>query len=94
MFSAKSKEELLFKDAFEETTKKNSDFTAEYFITNEGPSSRIDARRIETVIEKFNAKRQKLLFYICGPPQMIKDMNKHILKLNVPKSNIFFELWW
>ena len=94
MFSAKSKEELLFKDAFEKIINNNSDFTAEYFTTKEGQKNRIDANRIESVIEKFSADSQKPLFYICGPPQMIKDMNLHLLKLGVPKSNIFFELWW
>lgn len=32
--------------------------------------------------------------FICGPSNMITDMQDILIKLNVPKNKIHFESWW
>ena len=42
-------------------------------------------------------KRPKipLYCYLCGPPEMIKQIaNILISVLNVPEKHVFYEMWW
>ena len=40
-------------------------------------------------------KENKPLFcYLCGPPNMIKDIARILIDLGVPKKRVIYEMWW
>merc|ERR1712001_605236 len=90
IFSAKSKEELLFKDAFEKVST-NKDFSTEYILTNK--NERINETKLGKTLKYFS-DTHKVMCFLCGPPKMIEDMTRYLVQLKIPQNHIFFELWW
>ena len=92
IFSAKSKEELLFKDAFEKVST-NKDFSTEYVLTKTDKNERINEKKLGNTL-KYLSDTNKVMCFLCGPPKMIEDMTRYLVQLKIPRSHIFYELWW
>ena len=80
-------------------------FTASYFVT--GNNARGDDDETERVfymrIDEGHLSRalgfggggvSDVFCYVCGPNSMTEDCAAALVKLGVPKDNVFYELWW
>ena len=89
------------------TAHRECSFNATFFATQDtdnGPdfkNKRIDEKDIKEAIKLFSEersdadKRQRPLFcYLCGPPNMIKDMARVLIDLGIPKERVMYEMWW
>lgn len=91
LYSAKTEEELIFRDELNSM----SGFKVMTAVTSE--EERIGVNSLRRSLELENAvvqDKDATFCYICGPNQMIKDIEKALLELGLKKSNIFYELWW
>ena len=94
IFSAKTKDELLFKEDIEEIVNQYPEqVSADMLATREG-DDRISLDLIKAAISKRNLLSQKLYCYSCGPQSLILDSTKYLLSLGISKENIKYELWW
>ena len=91
--------------------KDKNQFNAKYFVTRQGDENlndvstkhkRIDVDELKAAVctdadRDGDEKRPKipLYCYLCGPPEMIKQIaNILISVLNVPEKHVFYEMWW
>lgn len=93
-YSAATEQELIFKSMVECTTSEFSNFTSSYFITSAGANytGRITEQELGARVSKLRPGR--LVAYLCGPPDMIKDVTKTLISLGVPAGDIRYELWY
>jgi len=102
LYSAKSKEEILFKDVISNLKTKLKTFTAAYFITgsgieSEGASSKEFKRgRISDadLIQAVEKNGDNSLYFMCGPPPMIDHCQSRLVNMGVARDRIIFEKWW
>lgn len=107
LFSAKSTDELLFKDSLLEMSSRCPSIRCRFFTTNHETAGHnihvsADNRQIlhgrinETSIQEAisDLDRSHLTCYICGPPPMIKDVTDILRKLDINEHRIHFEKWW
>eukprot|EP00096_Caligus_rogercresseyi_P005626 TRINITY_DN2159_c0_g2_i3.p1 TRINITY_DN2159_c0_g2~~TRINITY_DN2159_c0_g2_i3.p1 ORF type:complete len:247 (-),score=41.19 TRINITY_DN2159_c0_g2_i3:186-926(-) len=87
LYSAKTEEELIFKNELDALTQRDSGFHVQYRVTNS------EARIGVNDLEGFLSTDKPTYFYICGPAAMIKDVNASLLQRGVTKEKIFYELW-
>jgi len=96
LYSAVSKDELIFSDVIDSTTDSNSAFKATYFTTRSKDDNcingRIDFEQVKSALK--DMKGGRTLIYLCGPPNMIRDMLRSLASLNVKKEDVFYELWY
>ena len=57
--------------------------------TWDGRTGRIDAELLRAEGIDLNA-----LFFVCGPPAMIRDVAAMLAELGVPGERIRYEQWW
>ena len=94
-FSSRKEEELLFKQKIEDICNSKSDrFSADFLVTQQNKKFRLDKEKIENILSAKFKSKENTICYLCGPPQMTKDMVMILQLLKVPKQNIKFELWW
>lgn len=92
LFTAKTKEELLFREKLDDVAKKQSEvFSLDYITTAD--EKRMDREKIRATLSRF-PNHQRLVCYLCGPPQMIKDRTADLLSFGISQSHIKYELWW
>lgn len=95
VYSASTPSELLFRDEFEAIATSNSNFRAHFTITRphseawSGNVGRISPSTLQDAGIDANH-----LCYICGPPQMIKDMLTALKEIGVPAERLRYEQWW
>ena len=99
LYSAATAEELIFRQQIEERCRLTPGFQAEFFVTREmGEDGEVKCRRITKAdIERTVRGRQRterLICYLCGPPDMVDQLRVWLLQLNVSEENIRYELWW
>jgi glycine betaine catabolism B len=93
--SNRNEANILYKDEFEKWAQENKNFAAVYALTDEIPDSwsgergRIDRSMIERHLEK--SELGNSIFYICGPPGMLKAMQKLLQEMQVPREKIKVE---
>ena len=94
LFSAKSTTEHLFKLKFDSVSELHPEvFTNEYISTRD-TGKKIDLQKLQEAVMLLNGPKKRTFCFVCGPPQMIKDVTKLIGSLGIPESNIKYELWW
>lgn len=83
-YSIKNREEWAFKDLF---SKLNQDerIQVETFFSQE--KGRIG---VEVLKGAFKGPQ----YFICGPPQMIEELNRGLLEEGISQEKIHFEKWW
>ncbi|XP_041478518.1 oxidoreductase NAD-binding domain-containing protein 1-like isoform X1 [Lytechinus variegatus] len=99
LFSASTKNELIFKDTIDELISKHSpDIAARFYVTKDSDvdspisNRRIDASDIKSSVERL--RDGPLRCFVCGPPTMIADMEGLLSNEGIPASDIFCEKWW
>lgn len=95
--SVRSKSEVVFQDRIQDIVKKNSNIKAYWTITSEkheNPSlgtfsnSRIDLEFLRKLQLDLSG-----LFFVCGPPAMVKDLVNALHVLGVHSEQIHYEKW-
>jgi len=99
IYSARTADELVFKDSFDLIAREQpGKFDAEYFVTREESKSqsvshgRFTSKQLKDSLQALSDL--PTFCYICGPTAFIQDTNRILQDLGLPKSSIFFELWW
>ncbi|NWG40159.1 MAG: FAD-dependent oxidoreductase [Hydrogenophilaceae bacterium] len=93
-YSVSHPDEILFREELEQSARKYTHVSLEITVTQPSPdwhgqSGRINRHKIAALNAPPNT-----LFYLCGPPGMVDDMEKFLRELGVPASRIIFEKWW
>lgn len=95
VYSASTPEELLFKDELEEIANANPRVRCAFTVTQPAPDNwaghtgRIDAELLQAESVDLDA-----LFFVCGPPAMIRGMIGILRDMGVPRAQIRYEQWW
>lgn len=93
-YSVSQPEEILFREELEESARKHTHVSLEITVTQlspdwHGTTGRINKHKLAALNAPPNT-----LFYLCGPPGMVDDMDALLRELGVPPSRIIFERWW
>ncbi|CAL1263201.1 unnamed protein product [Larinioides sclopetarius] len=100
LYSARTENELVFRDDFTEMEREHPTLTCQYFVTRHPPepisSPGIHYSRIEehNVADSIQTLGKKTLCYVCGPSTMTDDVANWLLKLGIEKEYIRYEKWW
>ena len=95
VYSASTLEELLFRDELTSIAAANPRIRCIFTVTQTSPDNwdghmgRIDANLLRTEFVDLDA-----LFFVCGPPPMIRAMVAMLRDLGVPQPRIRYEQWW
>ena len=95
VYSASTPDELLFRDELDSIAAANPRIRCVFTVTQQtsekwdGRSGRIDADLLRTESVDLDA-----LFFVCGPPSMIRAMIEMLRDLGVPRPRIRYEQWW
>ena len=93
--SARAPSELLFREELDSMSHRNSRISRIFTVTRperelwQGRLGRIDMDLLTHEMIDLEA-----LFYICGPPDMIRHMLTLLRGIGVAKSQIKYEQWW
>lgn len=94
--SNRNEQNILYKNEFDQWAAKNKNLRIIYAVTDDIPSgwtgekAKIDAKMIRRYVE--DGALNKSIFYICGPPGMLKSMQEILQKdLQIPKDRIKVE---
>ena len=95
VYSASTPDELLFRDELNSIAAANPRIRCVFTVTQPDPHSwsghtgRIDADLLKTKSIDLDA-----LFFLCGPPAMIRELIEMLRDLGVPRPRIRYEQWW
>ena len=95
IYSVSTSSEILFRQELEEIARRNPAISLVFTITRPG-SERWDGHTGRIDDDLLHAARVSpdSLFFICGPPDMIRDIIGMLVKLGAPGSRIKYEQWW
>ena len=93
-YSVSHPDEILFREELEQAARKHNNLSLEITVTQpceswKGQTGRINKHKLGALNAAPDA-----LFYLCGPPGMVDDMEKFLRDLGVQPSRIIFEKWW
>ncbi len=94
LYSAKTPDELLFREELEDIARGNPDIDCHFSVTRPvaaGWTGRVG--RIDRDMAAAAGVDAGSLFFICGPPPMIADMVRMATSLGAPPSRIKYEGW-
>ncbi len=95
VYSASTPDELLFKSELASIAATNPRISPVFTVTQPSPETwgghtgRIDADLLRAESIDLDA-----LFFVCGPPSMIRAMVSMLRSLGVPRPRIRYEQWW
>ncbi len=95
VYSASTPDEMLFRDELNSIAAANPRVRSVFTATQPAPDTwdghtgRIGAGLLRTESIDLNA-----LFFVCGPPSMIREMIEMLRELGVPRPRIRYEQWW
>ena len=95
VYSASTSDELLFKDDLEKISADNPRIRVIFTVTQ--PASNdwdVHAGRIDADLLREESVDLHALFFVCGPPSMIRAMVSMLRELGVPRPQIRYEQWW
>lgn len=100
LYSAKTVDELVFKETFTLLEKEHPTLTCQYFVTRLQEKitvpnikhSRIEEADVVSSIKKLQSGNT--LCYICGPSDMTDDVTNWLIKLGINTDYIRYEKWW
>ena len=95
IYSAGSPSELLFREEFEAIAAHHPDFRTHFTVTR--PDSepwRGNTGRIDLVALREACIDANHLCYICGPPEMIRNILSALKEIGVPEERLHYEQWW
>lgn len=96
IYSVSTPAEILFRQDLEEIARRNSDMKLVFTITRpeEGQGWNVHTGRIDEDLLQSEHVSPDSLFFICGPPDMIRDVIGMLVRLGAPGSRIKYEQWW
>lgn len=97
LYAASSPDEFIFRNYLECTVSEFPMFSAEYFCSAAAGTAGVKAARIgaSEVQESVDKLRPgQVLAYMCGPPDMIRDMEIYLKECQIPADDIRYELWY
>ncbi|MXY21154.1 MAG: FAD-dependent oxidoreductase [Dehalococcoidia bacterium] len=95
IYSVSTPSEILFRQDLEDIARRNPLFRPVFTITRpevqewNGHTGRIDDDMLRS-----ECVNPDSLFFICGPPDMIRDVIGMLVRLGAPGSHIKYEQWW
>ncbi len=95
IYSASAPSELLFREEFETIATSNPNFRTHFTVTRphtepwNGNVGRISVATLQDAGIDASA-----LCYICGPPEMIREILSALKEIGVPEERLRFEQWW
>ena len=95
IYSVSTPSEILFRQELEDIARRNPAVNLVFTITRSseeewgGHTDRIDDELLKQARVSPDA-----LFFICGPPDMIRDVIGMLVRLGAPGSRIRYEQWW
>ena len=93
-YSVSHPDEILFREELEQSARQSTHLSLEITVTQPDTGWRGETGRINKhKLAALNAAPDAL-FYLCGPPGMVDDMEKFLRDLGVSPSRIIFEKWW
>ncbi|ROT73144.1 putative piezo-type mechanosensitive ion channel component 2 isoform X6 [Penaeus vannamei] len=99
LYSAKTFEDLLYKEMLDAISSDNPNMEVEYFTTRSMPpkSSRakyghITQEDLKSAVEFLDLSLLKT--FICGPPPMIEKVNENLLAIGLAQNQLIYEKWW
>ncbi|MEW6132836.1 MAG: FAD-dependent oxidoreductase [Pseudomonadota bacterium] len=93
-YSVSEPDEILFCEELEQAARRHNNLSLEITVTQPCAAWRGQTGRINKLkLAALNAAPDAL-FYLCGPPGMVDDMENYLRDLGVPPSRIIFEKWW
>ncbi len=95
IYSASTPSEILFRHDLEEIARRNPNISLVFTITHpEGQQWSGHTGRIDDALLRSERVSPDSLFFICGPPDMIRDVIGMLVELGAPGSRIKYEQWW
>lgn len=93
-YSVSHPDEILFREELEQAARQHNNLSLIITVTQSSDEWRGETGRINKhKLAALNAAPETL-FYLCGPPGMVDDMENLLRDLGVPPSRIIFEKWW
>lgn len=100
LYSARSDDELLFKNRISSICSANPNMRADFFVTTETQSAdgikqvsgRMNATVVDEALSTFRSRSR--LSFVCGPPQMLADMEALLNAAGFRTDEIRYEKWW
>ena len=94
LYSAKTPDELLFREELEAIARDNPNVGCHFSVTRPGGTDWAGrVGRIDREMAEAAGVEAGSLFYICGPPPMIADMVRMATALGAQPSRIRYEGW-
>jgi len=90
LFSARTKEELIYKEEFEKLAREQENFKYYPSITREKHEGILKGR-VQTHLYKILKEEQNI--FICGVTNMVIEVKKALLEKKIPEENIHIELY-
>lgn len=95
LYSASTPDELLFRDELEEMAVANPRIRCVFTVTQPAPDTWDGHRgRIDSDLLREESIDLDSIFFVCGPPAMIRAMIAMLRGLGVSRTRIRYEQWW
>ena len=107
LYSAASREELLFKDRIDLIVDRTPGVRVNFFVTRERPEvtptdskppfilRRIEESDLRNNLSSYSLDPSVLSIYLCGPPAMIDVLVKSLKEVGVADDDsLHYEKWW
>ena len=94
LYSASSPEELAFKGVLDGIAARNTKVRVLYTVTRapggpwDGYVGRIDEARLGSL-----GLDPEAVYYVCGPPDMVREVTPALRRLGMPDGQVHYELW-
>lgn len=95
IYSVSTPSEILFRQELEDIASRNPAISLVFTITHpDGQEWNSHTGRIDDHLLRSECVSPDTLFFICGPPDMIRDVIGMLVRLGAPGSRIKYEQWW
>ena len=95
IYSVSTPSEILFRHDLERIARLNPDINLVFTITRpEDQQWNGHTGRIDDELLRSERVSPDSLFFICGPPDMIRDVIGMLVELGAPGSRVKYEQWW
>jgi ring-1,2-phenylacetyl-CoA epoxidase subunit PaaE len=97
IYGNKTKDEIIFLEELNDLQNRFPNFKVYHLLSKENNILAYSNERISiNIIEKISLEKNINIkensgFYICGPDEMMRNINYHLLEKKVVQSNIYFE---
>jgi nitric oxide dioxygenase len=93
VYSASNTKELAFHQEFQNISKNNPFIDYNVTVSKSDTLSFREGRIDKRYLKSLNLGKSSL-FYVSGPPEMIKNVIKDLKEMGVDEKKLKYELWW